>query len=67
LKAARKNSENGLQITELLLNQPGTSMAITADIVKAAAGAEDSNKGRQVMELLPTLGGDDIEITEKVA
>jgi hypothetical protein len=42
-------------------------MAITADIVKAAAGAEDSNKGRQVMELLPTLGGDDIEITEKVA
>jgi ankyrin repeat protein len=59
------NSDNrGFKIIDLLLDQLGKEVKITADVVEAAAGNERS--GREVIELLFERGVKEIEITKKV-
>jgi formylmethanofuran dehydrogenase subunit D len=48
----------------LLLNQRGSEVKITEEVVKAAAG--NWNKGKEVMALLLDQRGDEVKITEEV-
>ncbi|KAH7111571.1 ankyrin repeat-containing domain protein [Dactylonectria macrodidyma] len=61
--AAAAASKGGVEVIQVLLSR-GEEVKITADVVRAAAGNEDS--GEEVMALLLEKRGDEVKITADV-